>query len=441
MPAHDSSTLTTKSSAPPADPSKLKAAITLLEPIISRAVQAVPACVALHTHAAWLYLRLGEPAKAVSTLDALCRRHPSPLAYIHLMRVSRKVDGRDAARKVFARARKDPKGADPSVYVAAASMEFCINKDSKVARNIFEFGLKNYSKSAAMAKEFVEWLWGLGDFEYMRVVFEKVMPEVRGPPGIVGALWERWIKVEEVLGDAASVDRVEVLWKESGVGRPQGVVSNVLRRCRFLGFEGMSEEELAVVDSVQAKTANSSPSTSAPGGTVKRDPRTGRRITAQGVGPSGSAGAGSTAATAQQQNKGIAGTGGMSNGGLPAGTVLQIAVDRLRRLASSMPPVAGPPPAVDVLFRLLMDTPESFASTPAGASANGRAAIGQGRDLGPGGIPVIEEVQAIGKKRKVEDASQPTAAALPMTSGPLVTTAPPVDVFRSRQAAKQSRLR
>ncbi|CAN8067334.1 unnamed protein product [Agarophyton chilense] len=375
-----------------------------LEPILERAIMAVPHSVALHAHTSWLYTRIAEPGKGVAALDALCKSHPSPLTYVHLMRATRKHDGRDAARKVFGRARKDPKGTHPSVYVAAALMEFSTNKDSKVARNVFEFGLKNFAKNAVMTTEYVNWLWGTGDLEYARVILKKVMPDAKGTPAEVRRLWELWIDLEELIGDVSTVDEVESLWKESGVGRPETVVNEVLRRSRFLGFEGFSENELGAINGnragVSAKTTGAS---SAGGG--RRDPRTGRRVGASG-------------ASKETMGNGVS---PRRSGDEGKGSVLKVAIEMLQRMASALPPVAAPPPNPDVLFRMIETTPDSFLDTPAGRNAggprNGKESVGS-------------------KKRKVEEATHITTSAA-VGMGVMGAS----DVFRARQAAKQARTR
>jgi len=374
--------------------------------LLCRATKALPDNVALHTHVYWLYTRIGAAQKGVSALDALCRQHPSPLAYVHLMRATRKTDGRDAARKVFGRARKDAKGADPVVYVAAALMEFSVNKDSKVARNVFEFGLKNYAKNSVMALEYVNWLWGLGDLEYARVVLKKVMPDAKGSTESVRRLWERWLELEDTIGDTASVDQVEAMWKESGVGKGGGVVNDVLRRSRFLGFEGLSEDNMAAIGGVR----NGGPDkTSGDGGagSGKRDPRTGRRVQSVGGTKEGNGNAGSTSRRGRDN--------------CSQSTPLKVATEWLQRMAAPMPQIAAPPPAPDVLFRMIMDTPETFAETPAGANSSN------------GGTQKGDQVHS-GKKRKGEELG-------PQTVENQGAAAPALDVFRARQAAKQSRMR
>lgn len=402
-----------------------------------RAMRALPECVALFNHVSCMWLRSGNPQKALSTLDALVKSKPSPLAFVHLMRLTRKVSGKEATRKVFAKARRDTEGAHPAVYIAAAQIEFIINKDNKVARNVFEFGLKHYPKSALMVREFVEWLWGLGDFDHLRVVLKRIMPSIEGPVPLVCALWERWIELEEAVGDVASVEAVEKSWLEGGgVGLSPSPVGVALRRSRFLGLEGMREEELAIIGGpvsasngsiggsstvgASGATGTVSKAGSATGG--RRDPRTGRIV------PSGSA---------NRDPRGVArktGGGGPSGGGpagdrmasglLPGNSFEEIE-SNIRRMAAGMQSIPAPPPEYEAVVQLVMNTPYTFSETPAGAGnpgANNAISMnGKGAGRGP-------------RKRSGEEMMGASVPQLQQQQQP-----PQQDLFRARQAAKQQR--
>lgn len=400
-----------------------KAETEALESVLKRAVRALPDCVAMHVYVNYIYMRLGKGDRGVAVLETLVQKHPSPLAYIHLMRATWKHDGRDAARKTFARGRKDKSAAHPLIYVAAAMMEFAVNKDSKVPRNVFEFGLKNFPKNAGLAFEFVNWLWGTGDTEYARVVLRKVLPDAQGTEDEVRRLWERWLELEEVVGDAASVDRVLSMWKESGVGRSPGIVHDVLRMTRFHGVEGLAEDELAVIglgkdiniDTSGNGTGNSSGSAISSSGNTggKRDPRTGRRVDKSGN-------------LSGKGKEGIANGMTVRRRGLDASedNVMKVATSWLELLASTMPPITDPIPNDDInaILRMVVDTPESFTDTPAGRTK--------------ATLPTV----ATGKKRKSDELHVNMPPSV-VSSAAVQAGALQQDVFRARQAAKQSRLR
>jgi hypothetical protein len=438
------------------------ASVSEFESVAERAVQALPECVAVSHHISWLWMRFGHSANALATLDALVKASPSPLAYVHLMRLTRKVSGTGAARKVFAKARRDPLAADPAVFIAAAQMEFIVNKDNKVARNVFEFGLKNFGNNSMMIREFVEWLWGLGDFDHLRVVLKRVMPSIEGPPEIVRKLWERWIELEEAVGDVATVESVENQWRESGTCHTPTAVSDALRRSRFLGLEGMREEELVIAGSIASGTGipagggaigGGATSAGGPGGGGgssvgagggRRDPRTGRRVGGGsayvGAGAAGGSGSDAQGSGANGNAPGPAGGGGggsgprsmsVAGGGgpmlMPGNTFEEIEAN-LRRMSAQMQHINAPPPDYETIVQLVMKTPDAFSATPAysALSANGV----------PAGLGGTGSAVASGKKRTNEDMSSNAGAP-----AALMQAQPRPDLFRSRQAAKQSRMR
>lgn len=80
---------------------------------------------------------------AHAAFETLVTTAPSALAYVHFMRFVRRVDGAPAARKAFARCRKDTAVAADAAhitYIAAAHIEYFLNKESRIARNVFELG-------------------------------------------------------------------------------------------------------------------------------------------------------------------------------------------------------------------------------------------------------------------------------------------------------------
>lgn len=390
-----------------------------LENAMERALRALPESVPAHVYVNSVYVRLGKGSKGVAALETLVQKHATPLAYIHLMRASWKNDGRDVARKAFARARKDSRAAHPMIYVAAAKMEFSANKDSKVPRNVFEFGLKNFPNNAYLALEFVNWLCGTGDTEYARVVFQKILPDAKGTEDEVCRLWERWLQLEELVGDPASVDRVLEMWKENGVGRTDGIIQDVLRLARYDNIDGMSEDELAVIGVSKEISVESGPaslhitggtSTAPGGGTGKRDPRTGRRVDRL------------LCSNAGKGRDGMAANDASGHGGRGGNEtdqdVMRVAKSWLDSLASMMPPITAPFPAEDInnIMQMILDTPDSFEDTPAGrAKAT---------------LPPVT-----GKKRKNEDNGYNMVGSMGVPMG--IGFGPQA----LRQPSKQSRLR
>lgn len=119
------------------------ASLFFLPVLFLAGLQALPDCLALHLARAEQSELAGDMDGARAAFENLVTTAPSALAYIHFMRFVRRVDGAPAARKAFARCRKDSAvTADTAhiTYIAAAHIEYFLNKESRIARNVFELG-------------------------------------------------------------------------------------------------------------------------------------------------------------------------------------------------------------------------------------------------------------------------------------------------------------
>lgn len=146
------------------------------------------------------------------------------LTWIRYMRAMRRCDGASASRRVFARARAQ-RGASWRVYSAAASLEHASEADAKVARNIWELGLKNYLAPAHRDGCRADYVLAYADFlvnrlsdpTNARVLFERALaavaaeadeaPDADAPGGAMGA------RLEGAVADAEAARREAVaLW-------------------------------------------------------------------------------------------------------------------------------------------------------------------------------------------------------------------------------------
>ena len=125
--------------------------------ILERGIEALPQSALLAFSLAHQLELAGDGAGARATLDAHVERAPSPLAFVHAMHVTRRSQSLDAARRVLLRARKSP-AAGWQPYVAAALVEWHHAHNVDVARNIFEFGMKEYAHEARFVAHYVDML-------------------------------------------------------------------------------------------------------------------------------------------------------------------------------------------------------------------------------------------------------------------------------------------
>mmetsp|Transcript_6010 Transcript_6010/g.25447 ORF Transcript_6010/g.25447 Transcript_6010/m.25447 type:complete len:149 (+) Transcript_6010:2114-2560(+) len=130
------------------------------EDVLHRGINAVPTSPLLHFALVNLLELQSRKEEARTCFENLIQKSPSPLVYIEYMRFCRRAEGVAAARKVFARARKDQHSCTYQVFVAAARLEYHVNKLPKIARNIYELGETRFSRasfSPAPSRERIVW--------------------------------------------------------------------------------------------------------------------------------------------------------------------------------------------------------------------------------------------------------------------------------------------
>lgn len=228
--------------------------------IFQRALKALPDTAVLH----YAYAEFEEARGAVKEAKAVYEtlttnsKTADALAYIQLMRFVRRTEGIEAARKIFLEARKSS-ACTYHVYVASATMELCVDKDPKVARNIFELGLKKYIHEPAYVLEYADFLCRMNDERNVRVLFERALSVL--PAEESAEVWNRFLAFEQTYGDLASTLKVEQRRKEalSQAGDDGALVAEpslqrLIIRYRFLDLwpcspfdlDHMSRQQMAV---------------------------------------------------------------------------------------------------------------------------------------------------------------------------------------------------
>ncbi|XP_074287176.1 cleavage stimulation factor subunit 77 [Silene latifolia] len=134
------------------------------------------------------------------------------LSHIQFIRFLRRTEGVEAARKYFLDVRKSP-NCTYHVYVAYAMMAFCLDKDSKIAHNIFEAGLKRFMHEPGYILEYADFLSRLNDDRNIRALFERALNSL--PPEESVEVWKRFAQFEQTYGDLSSMLKVEQRRKEA----------------------------------------------------------------------------------------------------------------------------------------------------------------------------------------------------------------------------------
>ncbi|KAM1769693.1 hypothetical protein ACFX11_044731 [Malus domestica] len=172
----------------------------------------------------------------------------SALAHIQFIRFLRRNEGVEAARKYFLEARKSP-NCTYHVYVAYATMAFCLDKDPKMAHNVFEAGLKRFMHEPVYILEYADFLTRLNDDRNIRALFERALSSLPSEESV--EVWKRFTIFEQTYGDLASMLKVEQRKKaaltgagEEGPSSLESSLQDVASRYSFMDLWPCSSKDL-----------------------------------------------------------------------------------------------------------------------------------------------------------------------------------------------------
>jgi len=370
------------------------------ESVLHRGINAVPTSPLLHFALVNLLEMQSRKEEARTCFENLIQKAPSPLVYIEYMRFCRRAEGIAAARKVFARARKDQHSCTYQVFVAAARLEYHVNKLPKIARNIYELGMKLFPTSVDHASAYIDFLWNLGEESAIKFLIERVLAEL---PKSFDArrIWDKRMEFEFTFGDAASIESLE---KRRAAALADGKspgdeVLGLIARTTVMDLIPVTHQEMNAIKS-RSTVAPSSARTD----TNER----------------GNTG-GSNKDTKPRDRD-----GGHSRGGAKGNDVDLAFTRSLEILVRMFPrPAHQPTPPVQFVLDRIRETPASFAETQiAQKSGEGAGSSGAGS-----------------RKRKIDGTGRSDSEGGSKVVPEPVHKAPPQDIFRSRHAQKLSKLK
>ncbi|EFJ31023.1 hypothetical protein SELMODRAFT_270661 [Selaginella moellendorffii] len=359
------------------------------------------------------------------------------LAHIQLMRFVRRTEGIEAARKVFSEARKSP-SCTYHLYVACAVMVFCVDKDPKVARDIFELGLKKYIHEPSYVTEYADFLCRLNDDRNVRALFERALNVLPAEESV--EVWNRFLAFEQMYGDIPSMLKVAQRRKEAltgddgvAVASSESSMQQLISRYRFLDLwpcssqdldhlaqqqimlQKLEEKQLAIGNVQGAKKSQNSVATP-PKNLIRPDVS---QMTPYDPKPAGNdalvlSGLGLQGSTAMP---GLASRAGLGRGPADDSSMeelLRLLPPAVKTFLSQLPPVDGPIPDVDLVISILLENEVPNPTGPNGSTKSAAATSGRaGRHA----------------KRKDLEAQEEDDAALQSQAA----QSGPKDVFRMRQ--------
>ncbi|KAL8097037.1 cleavage stimulation factor subunit 77 [Apium graveolens] len=218
--------------------------------VFQRALKALPDSELLRYAYAELEESRGSIQPAKKTYEGLLKdpENTTALSHIQFIRFLRRTEGVEAARRYFLAVRNSPT-CTYQVYVAYAMVAFCLDKDAKVAHNVFELGLKHYMQEPGYILEYADFLTRLNDDRNIRALFERALSSL--PPEKSVEVWKRFSQFEQTYGDLASMLKVEQRRKEalSGTGEEsasalESSLQEVVSRYSFMDLWPCSSNDL-----------------------------------------------------------------------------------------------------------------------------------------------------------------------------------------------------
>lgn len=198
--------------------------------VYQRSLKALPDCAMLR----YAYAELEESRGAIQAAKKVYESllgdgaNATALSHIQFIRFLRRTEGVEAARKHFMDARKSP-NCTYHVYVAYATMAFCMDKDAKIAHNVFEAGLKRFMHEPGYILEYADFLSRLNDDRNIRALFERALSSL--PPEESIEVWKRFSQFEQTYGDLVSMLKVEERRKEALARTSENGASLALENC------------------------------------------------------------------------------------------------------------------------------------------------------------------------------------------------------------------
>ena len=215
------------------------------------------------------------------------------LVSIEYMRCARRMRGRDEARKSFMRVRKAP-GKRWEAFAAAALLEWRYDKNDKVARNVFELGLKSFISQPQYVARYAEFLVGCNDVGNARVLFERATAaageataaaaglggtDKAGKAAVEKVFWDMFVDFEHTHGTMDTMKGVETRRREAVAG-PDAVdgapeiITALLGRHSIFDLRPVSEEHMRHFARIGVAVPEPAPAGSArPGAPAPPPPR------------------------------------------------------------------------------------------------------------------------------------------------------------------------
>lgn len=177
------------------------------------ACDALPSCPVIHFAAADFEAACGNVQGAKDIYEALIARQGELEAdlqaqvWVQYMRFVRRTEGADESRKLFVKRARKSANCSHLIFSTAALLEWQHTKDMKIAKNIFELGLKSHIKETAFVLAYARFLVSQSDIANARTLFERALTVAQGDDA--KSIWDAFLRFEYQCGDLQSTIGVE----------------------------------------------------------------------------------------------------------------------------------------------------------------------------------------------------------------------------------------
>lgn len=205
-----------------------------------RALNVLPSSLLLHFQFCDFLELGGNHEEADAIYKKLIETKPEPLVWIQYIFFSRRIYNIHGARKIFFKARKSL-NCTYHVYVAAALLEYYVNKDESVSKAIFELGLKRYSQEPSFLLQYIQFLQYKNDEGDMKDLFNKIESSNKYIPL---EMWNLFVKYDKLSNNYEGVKSLLSKKLESFRDLDPTGIHNIVQRFKFLDLWPCTNEEL-----------------------------------------------------------------------------------------------------------------------------------------------------------------------------------------------------
>ncbi|KAK5580163.1 hypothetical protein RB653_000176 [Dictyostelium firmibasis] len=214
--------------------------------MFDRSLIALPKNLFIHfAYADYLESQKKQP-QAKEIYEKILQTNPEPLVWIQYMKFSRRTERIEGPRKIFKRAKSSP-DCTYHVYVALGLIEYYINQDTRMARDIFEIGLKKFPSEIAFVNFYIEFLTNLNEENNTRVLFEKLLtwPSLEKSESI----WRKFLDFEYRQNqDVSSILKLEKRYQVTvNNNTDKSGVLQALNRYKFLNLWSCHPTEIEII--------------------------------------------------------------------------------------------------------------------------------------------------------------------------------------------------